>query len=88
MLNCIMKLMVLTSIKDGARMEKELYEKVDNHEKRITSLETNEKVTAVQFKNLCDKVGDLTKALWFLGTSIFVSLAGFFIWYVQSIPRN
>jgi hypothetical protein len=68
-------------------MEKELYEKVENHEGRIVKLETSKEVTAVQFKNLCDKVDGLTKALWFLGTSILVSLAGFFVWYVQSIPR-
>jgi hypothetical protein len=58
-------------------------EKLDNHELRITKLETNDAISEVRFSNLCKQIEMLTKALWFLGTTIIVTLIGFFIWYVQ-----
>jgi len=58
--------------------------KLENHEKRITKLETSDAVMEERFKSICRQLEGLTKALWFLGTTIIVTLAGFFVWYVQT----
>lgn len=62
---------------------KELCETVEKHEKRITDLEKNEAVTNVRFENLCKNVGGLTKVLWFLSTTLFLTLMGFFIFVIE-----
>ena len=37
--------------------------------------------------HICETLKGLTKSIYGLTTALVVSLVGFFIWYVQSIPR-
>ena len=57
----------------------DIVDKLDGHEERIRNIELLDATTSEQIKNLCEKVSGLVKAIWFLGTSIFVALGGFFI---------
>jgi len=58
--------------------------KIENHETRITKLETGDAVMEERFKSVCRQLEGLVKAMWFLGTTIIVTLVGFFVWYVQT----
>lgn len=58
---------------------------IEDHYKRIGALETNSARIDVKMDNVCDRVGKLTTAIWwFIGTT-FVTLLGFFVWYVQNL---
>lgn len=64
-------------------------ERVDNtlisHDKRIEYLEQKDAANEIKFTNLCDTLKMLVSVLkWLIGT-LFLSMLGFFIWYVQHL---
>lgn len=64
---------------------KELVDQLQNHEKRISSLEISDAKTGEKIQNLIEKIESLMtwiKALIMMGAT---SLLGFFIWYIQNI---
>jgi hypothetical protein len=68
---------------------------------RVTKLEVNDAAQSERVNSLCQKIEDLTKTIqnWMnfaqnlfwkvIGVSggIIILFAGFFFWYVQSLPR-
>lgn len=69
----------------------DLKERVDDHEKRIDTLEKNEVRNDERVSNLCDKLDKLSNWIEKLVITIVATLitggAGFIIWYIQSLPR-
>jgi hypothetical protein len=77
-------------------------EKIQRHEKwlgehevKIDALEKSDATNTNEIKNLCkcidiqnSRMGRLTTAIWGLVVSVFALLAGFFVWYIQSLPRG
>jgi hypothetical protein len=58
--------------------------RIDNHGDRIDELEKHEAVRDVKIDNLCKKLEDQTKAIyWLIGLGA-TSLLGFFFYVVQS----
>ena len=74
---------------------------IDDHEKRLRELESSIKVDQEKFKivfikleELVDKISELTvrfesfiKMVFMLGLSLIGGLLGFFVWYIQNLPR-
>ena len=63
----------------------EIVTKLDDHEKRIGTLEISDAKTSEKIQNLIEKIDSLMtwiKALVMLGIT---SLIGFFFWYIQNI---
>jgi hypothetical protein len=58
------------------------------HETKIDTLVKSDAVNSTEIKNLCKSIGSQTKAIWGLVSLIAATLLGFFIWYVQSLPRG
>lgn len=72
------------------RTHKRVDERLDHHErwlgeheKKIDGLEKSDATNTTEIKNLCRQIGNQTKAIWGLVSTIIATLAGFFIWYVQ-----
>lgn len=60
--------------------------KLDEHEGKIGILEKSDAKKEEKIDNLCDQLKGLTKAIWGMVGSIFLILAGFLIWYIETIP--
>ena len=61
--------------------------RLNNHSDRIDKLEQFRSSTETEMKNLIEQIKNLVSTIkWFLRLS-FVSLFGFFIWYIQQIGR-
>lgn len=58
------------------------------HEKKIDVLEKSDATNTTKIDNLCGQIASLTKSIWGLVISILFVLIGFFIWYIQSLPRR
>lgn len=58
------------------------------HEKKIDTLEKSDATNTNEIGHLCKQIGSQTKAIWGLVVSILSVLIGFFIWYIQSLPRR
>lgn len=54
------------------------------HEKKIDTLEKSDATNTNEIKNLCNRIGSQTTAIWGLVSAILMVLVGFFIWYVQN----
>jgi hypothetical protein len=54
------------------------------HEEKIDALTRSDAANTNEIKNLCNRIGSQTTAIWGLVASIFMVLVGFFIWYVQN----
>lgn len=69
----------------------ERFEKTDdrlnNHSERIKSLENYKSANEVEIRNLVEQIKNLVGTLKWMITSLVAMLAGFFIWYVQTIGR-
>ncbi len=75
--------------------------RINDHAERIRTLEIKDAAQSERISSLCAKMEELTKTIenWMgfaqnlfwkvLGTAggIILILAGFFIWYIQSLPR-
>ena len=59
---------------------KEHEEKIEKNEIAIAELSVN-------VSSVTKSINGLAKALWALAGSLLATLFGFFIWYIQSIPR-
>ena len=66
---------------------KDMRESIRDHERRIGSLEKSDAEFAVRLENLCDKLDSLTGWIKALVVAIIGTGVGFFVWYVQSLPR-
>lgn len=64
---------------------KELKDDRDNHEGRIHSLEMSNSSILVEIKHLIESVNGLVSMLRWGFTAAFMLLAGFFVWYIQSL---
>jgi len=62
-------------------------ETVQDHELRIRTLEQNSIRLAERIDNLCQNLDATTNWIKVLVGVIISSMAGFFIWYIQSLPR-
>ena len=70
---------------------KERFKAIDdrlNESDRLMSEHTTEiAVLKTNMNSLIKSINGLTKSLWGVCGTIIVTLLGFFIWYVQSLPR-
>jgi len=62
-------------------------ETLQDHEKRLRNLEANNIRLAERLENLCKELSSLTTWVKTLVVAMLTSLVGFFIWYIQSLPR-
>jgi len=65
------------------------------HEVKIDDLMKSDATNTNEIKNLCKgienqnkRMGNLTNAIWGLVASVGLLLAGFVVWYIQSLPRG
>lgn len=65
----------------------EVKEQLRDHDRRIISLEKAEAEAAVRIENLCNELKHLTSWIKALVVALITASGGFFIWYVQSLPR-
>jgi len=68
-------------------VHEEIRDTVRDHERRIVALEKADAEFAVRIENLCKKLEELTNWIKALVVAILAATGGFFIWYVQSLPR-
>ena len=62
-------------------------DRLNNHSGRIKSLENYRSANEVEIRNLVEQIKNLVGTLKWMITSLVAMLAGFFIWYVQTIGR-
>lgn len=62
-------------------------EKLDNHETRIQNLEKTDATLIERMDNLISQMQAVTGWIKWLIVTIILTLSGFFVWYIQSIPR-
>ena len=62
-------------------------DRLNNHSERIKSLENYKSANEVEIRNLVEQIKNLVGTLKWMITSLVAMLAGFFIWYVQTIGR-
>lgn len=76
----------------------DIKETIRDHEKRITQLETQTAATFERIDALCKRLDELSERLdrfiencnswsWRIMFGCLALLAGFFVWYVQSLAR-
>lgn len=68
-------------------LHEDMRESIKDHEKRIAFLEKSDAEFAVRLENLCKKLDELTGWIKALVIAIITAGGGFFVWYVQSLPR-
>ena len=61
--------------------------RINNHSDRIDKLEQFKSSTETELRNLVEQIKNLVATLKWMMATAFVSLLGFFIWYIQSIAR-
>lgn len=59
--------------------------RLNNHSERIKLLENYRTRTEVQIENLIKEIGSLVSTMRWTMTLLVTTLAGFFIWYIQSL---
>jgi hypothetical protein len=62
-------------------------ETLHDHEQRLRRLEENSIRLGERLESLCKEISSLTVWMKTLVGLMLTSLVGFFIWYVQSLPR-
>ncbi len=62
-------------------------ETLQDHEQRLRRLEENSIRLGEKLENLCKELSGLATWMKTLVGLMLTSLAGFFVWYVQSLPR-
>lgn len=77
--------------KEKHRRIDERFDKIDDrqddHSRRIKSLENYKSANEVEIRNLVEQIKNLVGTLKWMITSLVAMLAGFFIWYIQTIGR-
>lgn len=63
-------------------------ETLQDHEKRLRHLEENSIRLGERLENLCKELSGLTLWVKTLVGLMLTSLVGFFIWYIQTLPRG
>ena len=71
----------------GLDFEERTETRLNDHAQRIRALETADAAMAVRMENLCEKLDSLTNWIKALIVALITSTGGFFIWYVQTLPR-
>jgi hypothetical protein len=71
----------------ACELHKDIRESIKDHERRIGSLEQSNAEFAVRLENLCKKLDELTGWIKALVVAIVTTGVGFFVWYIQSLPR-
>ena len=67
--------------KEDERHERRL----NDHSKKIDSLEQFKSSSQIEIKNLIEQIKSLVSTIkWFMGLT-FTTLVGFFIWYIQKL---
>lgn len=73
------------------KVHKRVDERLDHHEHwlgehevKIDRLEKSDATNTNEIKNLCNRIGSQTTAIWGLVCAIVSVLVGFFVWYVQN----
>lgn len=61
--------------------------RLNDHAERIRALETSDARQTVMIEQLCEKLDNLTSWIKALVITIITGGGGFFVWYVQSLPR-
>jgi len=62
-------------------------ETLQDHEQRLRRLEENSIRLSERLENLCKELSGLTLWMKTLVGLMLTSLVGFFVWYIQSLPR-
>lgn len=62
-------------------------ERVDRLEGRIGSLEQFKAGTEVEMHNLVKQLKSLVSTIRWMTATLIVTLVGFFMWYIQTMPR-
>ena len=65
----------------------EIRGQVQDHEKRIVALEKTDAEFAIRLENLVKKLEELTGWIKALVIVLVTATGGFFVWYIQSLPR-
>ena len=60
---------------------------MQDHETRLRRLEESNIRLGERIESLCKELSSLTTWVKTLVAAMFTSLVGFFIWYVQNLPR-
>lgn len=71
----------------ACELHEDIRESMKDHERRIAFLEKSDAEFAVRLENLCKKLDELTSWIKALVVAIVTTGVGFFVWYVQSLPR-
>lgn len=71
----------------GCEFHEDMKEAVQDHEIRIRGLEVTGASRDEKIDGLCEKISDLISAIKWLIACGSTTLVGFFIWYIQSLPR-
>jgi len=61
--------------------------KLKEHDEDIEGLKLDVRDNKKDIGHLCKSISGQTKAIWFLVCLLATTLVGFFIWYIQSLPR-
>jgi hypothetical protein len=57
--------------------------RLGEHDTKLDALEKSDVRNTTKIDNLCDKLANLTRAIWVFVSVVFTALVGFFIWFVQ-----
>ena len=71
----------------GCDFHEDMKETVQDHEVRIRGLEVTGASRDEKIDGLCEKISELIRAIKWLIAAGSTALGGFFIWYIQSLPR-
>ena len=63
----------------------DVHGRLNNHSDRIKDLEKFQSGVTIEIKNLCDKIEDLVSTIRWASGVAFMTLIGFFIWYIQRL---
>lgn len=68
-------------------LHEEIKKQVQDHEVRIRTVEQDSIRLDERLENLCKELSSLTNWIKTLVVALLTSMVGFFIWYVQNLPR-
>ena len=71
----------------GVDFEERTEHRLNDHADRLRALETGFATQTVIVQNLCEKVCSLINWIKALVVVWCTGMGGFFIWYIQSLPR-
>ena len=66
---------------------KAIDERLNEGDKLMSEHTTEIAVIKANMNSLIKSINGLTKSLWGVCASLVVTLFGFFVWYIQSLPR-